>query len=344
MSEHKFETFFSRDFSLPSVEAWVRGEDLAPEIWTNGKEKHSFLPYIITVRDDDTVAFNYHFDLVEWHQDLLVRLATDSKDFPDHVAKMVEEKISFIRPIYEAGKPINHSDLVRFLKELEESYPWLDPMWWYSQMSEERLSGLELTKVQKIRTDTDPLCNSSDTVIRESLKQIYPELGEFASVLKIDEICNNRLPQETELEERYGGYFFGNGELLSGVTTSDVEKHFGVMLQQEDVVHVDEIKGQIAQKGIVRGKVRRVMGHRQVDLLEEGEILVSPMTIPDFLPAMKKAAAFVTDEGGIICHASIVARELGIPCITGTKIATQVLKDGMMVEVNADEGIVKILG
>ena len=67
------------------------------------------------------------------------------------------------------------------------------------------------------------------------------------------------------------------------------------------------------------------------------------MIKPDYLSAMKKAVAFVTDEGGITCHAAIVARELNKPCIIGTKIATKVLKDGDEVEVDADKGVVKIL-
>jgi pyruvate,water dikinase len=67
------------------------------------------------------------------------------------------------------------------------------------------------------------------------------------------------------------------------------------------------------------------------------------MTRPEYISAMKKAAAIVTDEGGITCHAAIVSRELKKPCIIGTKIATKVLKDGDLVEVDADKGIVKIL-
>lgn len=85
------------------------------------------------------------------------------------------------------------------------------------------------------------------------------------------------------------------------------------------------------------------MGHDQISLFQEGEILVSPMTIPDFLPAMKKAAAFVTDEGGILCHAAIVARELNKPCVVGTKFATQVLKDGDLITVDATNGIITLL-
>ena len=67
------------------------------------------------------------------------------------------------------------------------------------------------------------------------------------------------------------------------------------------------------------------------------------MTTPDYIPAMKKAAAFVTDEGGITCHAAIIAREMKKPCIVGTKIATKVLHDGDLVEVDADKGVVRIL-
>jgi pyruvate,water dikinase len=67
------------------------------------------------------------------------------------------------------------------------------------------------------------------------------------------------------------------------------------------------------------------------------------MTTPDFVPAMKKAVAFITDEGGITSHAAIVARELKKPCIIGAKIATRALKDGDLIEVDANRGVVKIL-
>ena len=77
--------------------------------------------------------------------------------------------------------------------------------------------------------------------------------------------------------------------------------------------------------------------------VEIGDIMVSPMTTPDFVPAMEKAAAFITDEGGIMCHAAIIAREMKKPCIIGTKIATDVLRDGDVVEVDAYSGIVRVI-
>ena len=76
---------------------------------------------------------------------------------------------------------------------------------------------------------------------------------------------------------------------------------------------------------------------------QDGSVLVTGMTRPEFVPLMKRASAIITDEGGITCHAAIVSRELKKPCIIGTKIATQVLKDGDLVEVDADNGVVRIL-
>ena len=76
---------------------------------------------------------------------------------------------------------------------------------------------------------------------------------------------------------------------------------------------------------------------------QDGAILVTTMTTPEFVPIMKKALAVVTNEGGVLCHAAIVARELKKPCIIGTKIATQILRDGDLVEVDAEKGVVKIL-
>jgi len=105
----------------------------------------------------------------------------------------------------------------------------------------------------------------------------------------------------------------------------------------------DTIRGQVGASGKVSGVVKIVRDPNKADHFNNGDILVTGMTRPEFLPLMKKAAAFVTDEGGITCHAAIVARELGKPCVIGTKVATRVLKDGDLVEVDADKGVVRIL-
>ena len=112
---------------------------------------------------------------------------------------------------------------------------------------------------------------------------------------------------------------------------------------QERVDNIQELKGQIAQPGAVRGQVKLVFGSQHNSKVKMGDIMVSVSTSPQLLPAMKLSAAFITDMGGITSHAAIVARELKTPCIVGTKIATKVLHDGDLVEVDANRGIVKII-
>ena len=102
------------------------------------------------------------------------------------------------------------------------------------------------------------------------------------------------------------------------------------------------VKGLTASLGKAKGIARIVKSSKEIEKVKEGDVLVAVMTRPDYIMGMKRAAAIVTDEGGLTCHAAIVARELKIPCIIGTKFATRVLKDGEEVEVDASKGEVKI--
>lgn len=104
------------------------------------------------------------------------------------------------------------------------------------------------------------------------------------------------------------------------------------------------VKGLPASPGIASGTCQVILDPADISQFKEGDILVTSMTSPDLVPTMKKAAAIITDAGGMTCHASIVSRELGIPCIVGTKSrskeATQALKTGMDVTVDAQNGII----
>ncbi len=118
------------------------------------------------------------------------------------------------------------------------------------------------------------------------------------------------------------------------------EQYPTIMLTLETPEKEQQIKGYIAYRGKVRGMVRIVHSYHDIKKIQPGEILVANTTHPTYVPGMQKAAAFVTNEGGIASHAAVVARELMKPCIVGTRIATKVLQDGDFVEVDADNGIV----
>jgi len=106
----------------------------------------------------------------------------------------------------------------------------------------------------------------------------------------------------------------------------------------------DVIKGSIACKGFVASATAKVIhSQKDFDIFNEGDVLITSMTRPEFVPLMRKASAVITDEGGVTCHAAIISRELNIPCIIGTKFATQILKSGDTIEVDANKGIIKKL-
>ena len=136
-----------------------------------------------------------------------------------------------------------------------------------------------------------------------------------------------------------GFYFNGEQHLLTTEQTKKVED----ALLKVDHPGETVLKGLIAQKGKAIGRVKIVTSQKEMEGFEEGMILVAYETTPDVIFAMQKSGAIVTDFGGLTCHAAIVSRELKKPCIVGTKFATKVLKNGDLVEVDADLGIVKIL-
>jgi len=98
------------------------------------------------------------------------------------------------------------------------------------------------------------------------------------------------------------------------------------------------LTGVAASPGIAVGTAKIISGASQIDRIKEGDVLVAEMTTPDFVPAMKRAVAIVTDRGGRTAHAAIVSRELGIPCIVGTETATKILSDGQEITVDGSRG------
>jgi len=100
------------------------------------------------------------------------------------------------------------------------------------------------------------------------------------------------------------------------------------------------LQGLPASPGIATGAVKIILDLSHLNKIQKGDILVTKMTTPDFVPAMKRATAIITDEGGMTAHAAIVSRELGIPCIVGSRKATSILSDGQVITVDAKRGVV----
>ncbi|MBI2475838.1 MAG: hypothetical protein HYV67_01170 [Candidatus Taylorbacteria bacterium] len=159
-------------------------------------------------------------------------------------------------------------------------------------------------------------------------------------------LLNNRKADKAEIKRRkIHAVVIRKNNKLSVLTGEEADKFIkSKTIKKEEVKSSeDTFKGTCACSGYAKGIVKIVNQPEEMGKMKQGDIMVSHTTFPSLVPAMKKAAAIVTEDGGITCHAAIVARELKTPCVTGIKVITQVVKDEDLVEVDADKGIVKII-
>lgn len=239
-------------------------------------------------------------------------------------------------------EPITAENLLKFSDDLTELWHGL-----YASLfiyPDETFDTISRGLVLEFRHKTEKLEYELFNYIEASLKHLYPSLGHMVKYIFWEELASGEIPNLKELEKRIGKVIIVDDKPVSADEFLKLQGKFAFILEADaNVKGATEFNGQVAFRGKVQGKVRKVMKVSDIFLIQNDEVLVSYMTIPDFLPAMVKASAFITDEGGITCHAAIVAREMKKPCIIGTKIATQVLKDGDIVEVDANAGIVRLL-
>ncbi|MGB6838838.1 MAG: phosphoenolpyruvate synthase, partial [Microgenomates group bacterium] len=147
-------------------------------------------------------------------------------------------------------------------------------------------------------------------------------------------------PQDAEWAKEGKKLYIVQTRPVTTIKTSDKKEVVTDKSGEIKVARMSLLAGSAASPGIATGHVRIIKNPKEINKVKKGDVLVSTMTSPDFVPAMKKAAAIVTDQGGQTSHAAIVSRELGVPCIVGTKEATTKLKDGMLVTVDGAKGLV----
>jgi pyruvate, water dikinase len=181
-------------------------------------------------------------------------------------------------------------------------------------------NGTKLVDVPKDRQDTQVLAEE-----------------EVAKLAMYGKIAENHygIPQDVEW-----GVVGGTIYILQSrpITTIGKKEAKGMSGEKSSATII--LKGQGAAPGIASGRVVIIRDVKDTGSVKEGDILVTKMTNPDMVPAMRKVAAIITDEGGMTCHAAIVSRELGTPAIVGTKTATSVLKNGQLITVDGEMGLV----
>ena len=182
------------------------------------------------------------------------------------------------------------------------------------------------------------------------------DAGKTVKVQVPDELKNKRVLDEKEIAELtqlgkkiQGHYDFpqdtewaiesGEVYMLQSRPVTTLGKIAGEEVKEE-VERVIITKGLGASPGMATGEVKIVNDTDELDKIQKGDILVTVMTTPDMVPAMKRANGIITDEGGVTCHAAIVSRELGIPCVVGTGDATKILKENTVVTLDGNKGMI----
>jgi len=181
--------------------------------------------------------------------------------------------------------------------------------------------------------------------LQEKQKLSDAEILELAKIgLEIEKHYNS--PQDVEWAVEGGDIYITQSRAITTLDKNKREKTASVVETKASTANKSVssgnviLKGYGASPGIGVGPVRLVLDKSEFYKVNEGDVLATKMTTPDAVPAMKKAIAIVTDEGGSTCHAAIVSRELGIPCVVGTIHATSTLKDGQIITVDAKRGLV----
>ena len=185
----------------------------------------------------------------------------------------------------------------------------------------------------------EPLLKEAAKRLGVSLNQLRRfSPGELHDAIRTNSADANMLEERFKYSVYYADAVAGKIEKMHGGKA----RAFMARLDFEQVRSSEsgELKGDCACPGSAAGIVKVIERADQMGKMNQGDVLVAHSTNPDIVPAMKKAAAIVTDVGGITSHAAIISRELGVPCVVGTKMATKVLKDGDFVSVDATLGTI----
>jgi len=331
-----FEKAYTRDTTLIIQQGW--NACVTSPFYASGT--NPYLPPVIHYMNDGVIEIWENEKATQWIMDSVQELI---KTDEQKLVSLIDEYEKDLIQIKRYWKKEIITDIREFVEYVDRVFVVMkgfDCM--YFPSVDERTPKHIRERTLKLR-DADTYFDSNDKLMRKSLIAIYPHLKGYEQCILKSEIKN---PPSIEVLAERKKIFIVIGEEYSEITTlrqyqsQHSDYYFNIEIPPADS---STLIGQVGNKGYAKGIVRIIKRKEQISEAQEGDIIVSTMTTPDFISAMKKAAAIVTDEGGITCHAAIVARELNKPCVIGTKFASQILKDGGMVEVDANKGVVRII-
>ncbi len=294
--------------------------------------------------------------------EIILKMAQDQKLITNQIIEKYLKEFAWLRMIAYVGKPATKKTVEKKIKELVEENPGQqlekaktikkEKINDYQKAYQKIRGYSELVKLIDYAREFLYLLNYRLDIFFKAHYLVRPLFGEIGSrfgltveelVYLVGDEISNLLEGKTKLDRKE------LNKRISGYALIKIDNKFtiqsGGQIGKEiyGKIKVTIVKGQVANRGRATGKVKLVFETEDLDKVKRGDIMVSPMTRPNMVPAMMKAAGVITDFGGMLCHAAIISREFDVPCLVGTKNATKVFRDGDLVELNAYEGTARKL-
>ena len=333
-SKPVFHKNFTRDTTLLLQQLWpICMEDGLMEI----VPKNPYRPSVVDYLHNGTCEI--------WENDQAV--AYIRKKFIKFSLKKPREALRFLKRFKDKKKPLEKiwrrgilgslAELKKFVALVKNNM--VGDLFVLYIADEDRVKGVVRKRAYDLR-DGDHYFSSSNRVLVNTLKKLFPKVKDYVNAICFEDL--DKMPSVAELRRRYRNYVCVADSYSKVQTLEEYARKTGYSFKAEKSSTISGgLKGQIASPGRAVGRAKLIFTTRDLGKVKKGDIIISPMTTVNFMPAIRKAAAIVTDEGGIVCHAAIVARELKKPCLIGTKTATSSFADGDLVEVDTGKMTVR---
>lgn len=335
---------YSREKTLMHFCMWEESERLGAQLYAGQEVSH--LVFIKPSAEAKVGIWNTEENGRE-RLALLIQKFTEDPSLWSHLQSILDVEWDFLLPYLDRLRPIQTADdlqdyltrLTRWWTAMSMTYFVPDVPGLPARVCEEALS---------YRARTETYAEICDDIVVDFWKRCMPsssqDLVDVATVEEAVALFHGTLSNSAAdaIRRRLHGYGILNGVVADLATFSLMLQASNIVLKEEVIAEdIQEVRGRIANTGAVRGIARIVIKKADIRNVREGDIIIAEMTNPDYVPWMKIAAAFVTDEGGMTCHAAIVSREMGKPCVVGTKISTKIFRDGDLLEVDGTKGVVR---
>ncbi|MEY2664609.1 MAG: Phosphoenolpyruvate synthase [Candidatus Parcubacteria bacterium] len=309
-------------------------------------------------RDDMGTMFNIPEDLISLQNFYRNLIQNNSPVLWEAYTKATALNLEIDAVISHYKNSSRISDKAEFAQHIELltanfTYSTVVPYWVLSSVTDAEKDLEIVAKFEELRGQT-----RYPQFVANVIEKYYAYLSEITAIeatlfsyltpKELGAVLDNPTLFNREIiEKRRGGCvaIFSNetGEFEVEYGNEAVSRFFAQIEVSKHITTATIITGNSAFRGIVRGRVSIINSLKDLHKMKDGDVIVSINTSPSLMSAIAQCSAIVTDEGGIMCHAAIISRELQKPCVIGTKVATQVFNDGDVVEVDADKGVVRVL-